>query len=86
MVSLERKKILKHLVCDQRVCVLSRFSGVWLFVTQRTMACQAPLSMGILQTRVLEWDAMPFSRWSSQTKGRTRISYVSCIVWQIIYQ
>ena len=30
-----------------------------------TVAYQAPLSMGILQTRTLEWAAMPFSRVSS---------------------
>ena len=33
------------------VCVLSRFSHVLLFVTLWTVACQAPLSMGILQAR-----------------------------------
>ena len=26
------------------------------------VACQAPLSLGILQARMLEWVAMPFSR------------------------
>ena len=31
-----------YLMC----CVLSRFSCVWLFSTQWTIACQAPLSMG----------------------------------------
>ena len=30
-----------------------------------TVACQAPLSTGILQARILEWDAMPSSRGSS---------------------
>ena len=30
------------------------------------VACWAPLSMGILQTRILEWVAMPSSRGSSQ--------------------
>ena len=34
-------------------------SGVRLFATLGTVACQAPLSMGILQTRILEW--VPFS-------------------------
>ena len=29
-----------------RVCVLSCFSRVWLFVTPQTITCQAPLSMG----------------------------------------
>ena len=40
-------------------------SCVWLFVTPWTVARQAPLSMGILQARTLEWVAMPSSRGSS---------------------
>ena len=32
-----------------------------LFATPWTAACQAPLSMGILQARILEWVAMLFS-------------------------
>ena len=28
----------------------------------QTVACQAPLPMGILQARILEWVAMPSSR------------------------
>ena len=43
-------------------CVLSCFSRVWFFVSPWTAAHQAPLSMGILQARILEWVAMPFSR------------------------
>ena len=31
------------------------FTCVWLFVTLWTVACQAPLSMRILQARILEW-------------------------------
>ena len=38
--------------------VLSR---VQLFTTSWTVACQAPLSMGIFQARILEWVAMPSS-------------------------
>ena len=34
-------------------CMLSPFSHVQLFVTSRTVACQAPLSLGILQARIL---------------------------------
>ena len=49
------------------VCVPSCFSRVRLFVTLRTVACQAPLSMGILQARVLERVAMPSSRGIVQT-------------------
>ena len=34
---------------------------------------------GILQTRILEWVAMPSSRGSSQPRDQTHISYASCI-------
>ena len=39
----------------------SHFSCVRLCVTLWTVARQAPLSMGILQARTLEWVAMPLS-------------------------
>ena len=45
-----------------RVCMLSCFSHIRLFVTLWTVAHQAPLSMGILQARILEWVVIPFSR------------------------
>ena len=47
------------------VCVLSR-SIVSDSATPRTVACQAPLSMRILQAGILEWIAMPSSRGSPQ--------------------
>ena len=37
-------------------------------VTPWTIARQALLSKGILQARILEWVAMPFSRGSSQPR------------------
>ena len=40
---------------------------------------------GILQARILEWVAMPFSRGSFQPKNQIHISYVSCIVRQVLY-
>ena len=40
-------------------CIVSCFSRVQLWVTAWTLAHQAPLSMGILQARILEWVAMP---------------------------
>ena len=43
-------------------CVLSRLVTL---VTPRTVAHQAPLSVGILQARILEWLVMPSSRGSS---------------------
>ena len=40
-------------------------------------ARQAPLSMGILQARILEWVAMLFSRGSSQPRGQTQFSHIA---------
>ena len=45
--------------------VLSR---VWLLTAPWPAARPAPLSMGILQARILEWVAMPSSRGSSQPR------------------
>ena len=39
---------------------------------------------GILQARIQEWVAVPFSRGSSQPRDRTRVSYVSCIGRQFL--
>ena len=47
-------------------CCAQLLSCVQLFVTPWTVAHQAPLSMGILQAKILEWVAMPSSRGSSQ--------------------
>ena len=52
--------------------MLSRFSCVQLFATLWTVASQAPLSMGILQARILEWVAMPSSRQSSPSRDHTQ--------------
>ena len=51
------------------ICVLSHFSRVQLFATLWTVVPQAPLSMGILQARTLEWAAMPSSRGIFLTQG-----------------
>ena len=42
-----------------------------------TAAHQAPLSMGILQTRMLEWIAMLSSRGPSQPEEGTQISRIA---------
>ena len=49
-------------------------SHVQLFVTPWTVAHQPPLSLGILQARILEWVAMPSSRGSSQLRVQTQVS------------
>ena len=46
--------------------------------TLRTVAHQASLSMRILQARILESVAMPYSRVSSQPRDWPLISYISC--------
>ena len=45
-----------------------------LSATSWTVAYQAPLSMGILQERILEWVAILFSRRSSQLRDTTQVS------------
>ena len=46
-------------------------------VTPRTVALQAPLSMGILQARILEWVTMPSSRGSSQPRDQIQVSCIT---------
>ena len=67
-----------HVSSSFLACVLSCFSGVRLFATLQTEACQPPLSMGVLQARILEWVAMPSFRGSSQPKDWTQASCISC--------
>ena len=43
------------------LCCAQSLSCVQLFATPCPAAHLAPLSMGILQARILEWFAMPFS-------------------------
>ena len=52
-------------------CVLNQFSRVRLFVTPWTVALQAPLSMRILQARILQRVSMPSSRGSPQPGDQT---------------
>ena len=55
-----RKAMQPYRPCKKKdACVLSRFSCVRLCATLWTIASQAPLSMRILQARILEWVAMP---------------------------
>ena len=67
--------------CLACVLVLRHFGSVQLFAILWALACQAPLSMGILQARILEWVAMPSSRGSCQPRDWTQ---VSCIAGEFI--
>ena len=71
-------------VLFQCAWVLSRFSHVWLSATLWTVAHQAPLSMGILRAKILEWVAMPSFRGSSWPRDPTCISSISCIDRQFL--
>ena len=49
------------------------------------IALQAPLSIGILQARILEWVAISSSTGSSRPRDRTHVSYISCIGRRALY-
>ena len=75
---------LKRLMSSEKLKmpVVNRFSPVAqlcpaLCDPMDCIVCQAPLSMGILQARILEWVAMPFSRESSQPRNRTQVSHIA---------
>ena len=59
--------------------VLSTYSRtcVRLFVALWPVAHQAPLSVGILQAKILEWVAMPPLQGSSQPKDRTQVFHIA---------
>ena len=57
-------------------CLVTQ-SCLILFVTPWTVAHQVPLSVGILQARILEWDATPSSKESSQTRDGTQVSHIA---------
>ena len=59
------------------LCCAESLSRVWLFVTPWTVAHQPPLSMGILQARILEWVAISSSRGSSQPRDWTQVSHIA---------
>ena len=62
------------------VCVCGQsLNHIQLFVTLWTAACQAPLSMEILQARILGWVAISSSRGSSRPRDQTRVSHSSSL-------
>ena len=71
-IALMKTSLVYLTVC---ACVLSCLSCVWLYATPWTVASQAPLSMGILQARILEWVAVPSSSGPSQCRDQTCTSF-----------
>ena len=66
------------------VCVLSCFSSVQLFATQRTVTCQAPLPMGF--SRQEYWSGLPcpppqdhFLTWGLVQLTRKKVYQVSVV-------
>ena len=53
--------------------VVWSLSHAWLSASQRTVARKTPVH-GISQAGILEWDAISFSRGSSQPRDQTRVT------------
>ena len=70
------REVLASLDYFNSVCVLSR-SVMSHSLQPYGLARQAPLSMGVLQARILELVAMPSSRGSSQPRDRTQVSRIA---------
>ena len=68
---LQASSIFKMWVCVSCSVVSDSLQPRW------TVAHQAPLSMRILQARILTWVAYPFSRVSSQPRDRTQVSHAA---------
>ena len=62
---------------DSVIHMCCALSHVRLSGTPWTVAHQAPLSMGILQARILEWLAIPSSRGSSQPRDQAQVSRIT---------
>ena len=79
------KKKKNHISFTLVLCCALLLSLVRLFATPWAVPSQAPLSMGILQARLLEWVPIPSFRGSSRPRNRTWVSYVSCISRWVLY-
>ena len=69
---------------DRGVDKAHRASALWVVsevkVAQSCPTLCDPLDytvLGVLQARILEWIAFPFSRGSSQPRDRTQVSYIA---------
>ena len=60
-------------------------SRVQLFVTPWPATCQAPLSMGFFQARIVEWVAISSSKGSSPSRDWTHVPCISYMGRWILY-
>jgi len=64
------------------VFLATQVLGLWLHELKvgwinKVLAQSCPTLHGILQARILEWVAFPFSRGSSQPRGQTQVSHIA---------
>ena len=78
---------LKKIYLPYYVCVCQSLGCVRFFATPWTVAHQAPLSLGILQARRLEWVAYAFSRGMFPTQESNQgLLHCRRILYQLSYQ
>ena len=64
------------------ICGLKDNIGIGVFMLSRSVMSdsvtrQSPLSLGILQARILEWVAFPFFSGSFQPRDQTHVSLIA---------
>ena len=75
---------LAYVLCGAMLCLVSPSC----LTLCNPMGCNLPGCSvhGILQARILEWVAMPFSRGSSQSRNRTQVFWIAGGFYQLSYQ
>ena len=59
-------------------CTIQRLVRYWRWrIDSHLHHYGYPIVHGILQARILEWVAFPFSRGSSQPRARTQVSHIA---------
>ena len=78
-------EIRSDVISGLSACVRAHLLPSCPTLTPWTAAHQALLAHEILQARMLEWVAIPFSKGSSGPRGQTRVSYSFFLGRQILY-
>ena len=80
------KKMRQDSATGQHMCVHAKFlQSRWPLCNPMDGSPPGSSVLGILQARILDWIATPFSRESSWPRDLTCVSYVSCIGKQVLY-
>ena len=74
---LKHVRLVPFVICNHVLGCAESPGRVLLSATPRTVARQAPLSVGILQTRTLEWVVMPSARGASRPRRQTQVSHIA---------